>query len=148
MRLTESQAIYMMSNKNSKNVLTGYSAFEYNGLIYGCNSFYVYTSSEKMDRVQYSGIVFEHYHFNDEVYLREIHPNLYVPSRERAIVDAIAHMDKYYREGELIEALQDYTDQTDDYTLLYEVANHYGVSIDKIDEWIREAITSPPASIG
>lgn len=67
------------------------------------------------------------YHLNDEEYMRciDAENNVWVPTTERAIVDAVKFMDKSHDEGVAIEAFQNYLNNSPDLDKLYAVADHY-----------------------
>ena len=69
-------------------------------------------------------------------------PLLLIPTKERAIVEYIIN-EKWCDEGLLIEALKSYMFDfnTTDFTLLYEVADFFGLSREILDYWIHEAET-------
>ena len=66
------------------------------------------------------------------------HKNIHEPTKERALVETIKFHD-YFNEGILIEALQNYIRNVEDFSLLYEVAEYFSVSRDDVDYWINEA---------
>ena len=88
--------------------------------------------------------VFVKYYFNpygkDTKYTNPRKTNRYLhePTKERALVETIKFHD-YFNEGILIEALQNYIRNVEDFSLLYEVAEYFGVSRDDVDYWINEA---------
>ena len=68
----------------------------------------------------------------------QVNPLLLQPSKERAIVENIAHLD-WIDEGILIEAMQNYLLWFRNDEKLYKCADHFNVSREAIDYWIREA---------
>lgn len=70
----------------------------------------------------------------------ETNPMLLLPTPERAIVEYIQN-EKWCDEGVLIEALKTYEFRDDicSLSLLYEVAEFFGLSKDILDYWIIEA---------
>lgn len=67
-------------------------------------------------------------------------PVLLQPSKERALVECIKHLD-WCDEGILIEALKSYLLWFRDDEKLYVCAEHFNVGRDTIDYWINEALT-------
>lgn len=67
-------------------------------------------------------------------------PKLFIPTKERTIVDYVKLNDRYGDEGILIESLQSYLhDYGKDLTKLYEVASFYNLPKEQLDYWINEA---------
>lgn len=68
------------------------------------------------------------------------HPNILIPTRERAICEYILLKD-YFNEGILIEGIQNYLwHSNNDVSKLYEVGKHFYVNKELIDYWVNEAI--------
>ena len=68
------------------------------------------------------------------------HPNILVPTRERAIIEYIIFKD-YFDEGILIEGLKIYIQQNTDFTTLRDVAKYFKLKDSILDYWINEALT-------
>lgn len=67
------------------------------------------------------------------------HPNILIPSKERALVEFIIFHD-YFNEGILIEALQSYIyEKGDDLDELYKVASDFKIKKSLVDYWLQEA---------
>ena len=66
--------------------------------------------------------------------------NILEPTKERALVEYMLFHD-YFDEGILIEGIQTYGFQHDnDWSKLYPVAKYFGLSVDKLEYWINEAL--------
>ena len=66
--------------------------------------------------------------------------NILEPTQERALVEYMLFHD-YFDEGILIEGIQTYGFQHDnDWSKLYPVAKYFGLSVDKLEYWINEAL--------
>lgn len=144
------QINFIKANINRPHIIVGESALANNGLIYWSNCLKLWTPYETLDGVKYIGGVLEYYHLIDDKYLTVVDSdlNLYIPTQEKSIIDVILHLDEYYIEGLLIEALQNYIAQHDDLLTLYNVANYYGLSAKELDYWINEAINEDDMSMG
>ena len=85
------------------------------------------------------------YHYNPNIdYCYEVKPSktnplLLQPSKERAIVECILHLD-WIDEGLLIEGLKTYLDQFYNELKLQKVAKHFNLHESKLKYWINEAI--------
>ena len=141
--------LYVMSNSNNPLLVVGDSALDKNILIYSSSNVNLLTAFIELDNLQIGNIILEAYHFTDDYQVRELQDNIYVPSAERAIVDTIHFLDMNYNEGSLIEALQNYSRRVNrDFTKLYEAGEHYGVTKETIDYWIKEADEESDMSMG
>lgn len=84
------------------------------------------------------------YYYNPHIdYEYEVTPsptNYYLlkPSKERALVECILHLD-WIDEGLLIEGLQTYIDQFYDENKLMQVAEHFHLDKNTLEYWINEA---------
>ena len=65
-------------------------------------------------------------------------PLLLLPSKERALVECIKHLD-WIDEGLLIEGLRNYLDNFWDKKLLYEAAEHFELPMEELQYWLNEA---------
>lgn len=66
-------------------------------------------------------------------------PHLLLPTKERAIIESILHLDGV-DEGELLEAIRTYLLMYGGETVkLYEMADFFGLAAGELDGWIREA---------
>lgn len=65
-------------------------------------------------------------------------PNLLLPTKERALVECILHLD-WVDEGLLIEALKDYMERHWNEKEFYEVADHFGLDRETLEYWLKEA---------
>ena len=63
---------------------------------------------------------------------------LLLPSKERAVVECIKHLD-WIDEGLLIEGIQNYISNFWDKKLLYEAAAHFNLPEDELEYWLEEA---------
>lgn len=144
------QVNFIKANSDRPHIIVGESALANNGLIYWCNCLKLWTPYELLDGVKYHGGVLEYYHLIDDAYLDVVDSdlNLYIPTQEKSIVDVILHLEQYYIEGPLIEALQNYIAQHNDLLILYNVADYYGISSVDLDYWINEAINEDDMSMG
>lgn len=146
-------SIYLTANRGRDFLLVGIPSLVYNGLMYGnVNSepLVLYTPYSELDGVLNIDVHLEHNHFNDSdfVFVFSESNNLWLPTPERAIIDTIAFLNYNYIEGPLIESLQNYMYKRDDYTELYKVAEHYNVSRDTVDYWLKEAREESDMSMG
>lgn len=117
-------------------------------LIYDSTSVSILTNCRSIDMCQGVNLRYEYYHFRDDFELKEIAPNVFLPSAERAIVDTIVWLAKNYNEGALIEALQSYQQMGKDKSGLYRVADHYEVPHSCVDYWWEEAENETDMSMG
>lgn len=65
-------------------------------------------------------------------------PLLLLPSKERAVVECIKHLD-WIDEGLLIEGIQNYIRNFWNKKLLYEAAAHFKLPEDELEYWLEEA---------
>lgn len=148
--MEDCQLHFIKANSNRLHFIVGESALANNGLIYWNNCLKLWTPYEMLDGVSHYGGVLEYYHLIDEMYVKPVDEELmlYIPTQEKAIVDVIIHLERYYIEGPLIEALQNYIAQHDDLLTLYNVAQFYGLKSYDLDYWINETINEDDMSIG
>jgi len=123
-------------------VITGACAFARNGLIYASVTHLdLQTDIKEMDGfcTQVSG-----FHYNPEIDYEycvtesPTNPLLLLPTKERAIVECIRHLD-WIDEGFLIEGLKDYINYFWDSRLLLQAAQHFSLSYDELEYWLEEA---------
>lgn len=136
------------SDRKLKTLIVGETALACNSLVSGYNHWTVYTDEILMDKVPLGIITFEFYHCHDGKYLKEIYPNVYLPTPERAIIDTIIWQDENGTEGFLIEALQSYKEKGHKVSDLYECAEHYLVPHEVVDYWWKEALEDTDMSMG
>lgn len=149
MTFTENQLRFLLRNNSRTTSIVGHAALENNSLLYGNNFLTVYTPYDTLDNLTLGDVRLENYHYGDSKFMRRVGDKLYLPTREKAIIDTIAFLDKNYNEGELIEALQNYSRMVkEDYSKLYEVADYYKVSRETVDYWINEANEESDMSMG
>ncbi len=130
----------------SATVLTGIDALIVNGL--STTSFTVPTifiEIKEIHQLKVAGRITYFYLPNIDT-KNYLHPTpivnrIYMPIAERAIVELIRDDLWSIDEGEFLDGLGTYISWKEkyNYKLLLEVANHFGVSKDKIDYWIKEA---------
>lgn len=136
-------------NRKDKTVMVGSNALAANGLVSGYNIHIVQTRYKEMNKVPMKDIIFEFYHlWDNENYLTEISPNLYLPTAERAIIDCMVWQKENMDEGFLIEALQTYQYNGHKVEDLYECADHYLVPHEVVDYWWKEAEEEDDMSMG
>lgn len=136
-------------NRKDKTVVVGSNALAVNGLVSGYNIHIVQTRYKEMNKVPMKDIIFEFYHlWDNENYLTEISPNLYLPTAERAIIDCMVWQKENMDEGFLIEALQTYQYNGHKVEDLYECADHYLVPHEVVDYWWKEAEEEDDMSMG
>lgn len=99
--------------------------FTRNPDIHGCSSGMIY--------YYYSG----HMDLDYECSPLKDYPNIYLPTRERTLVQMIKYKN-YFNEGSLIEGLINYLEEPD-MDHLYSVAGHFKVKRETIDYWVNEA---------
>ena len=138
----------ILSDRSEPSVLVGETVLGINNLIYASPSYYILTNHPPLDGYINNDIRYEYYHFRDDFELKEIAPNVFLPSAERAIVDTIVWLKKNYNEGALIESLQSYQQMGKDKSGLYRVADHYEVPHSCIDYWWEEAENETDMSMG
>lgn len=125
-------------------VITGACALARNGLVYA-NAEHLELQSCVLD-VPVLRTVPCNFYYNPEIdWEYELTPSvtnplLLLPSKERALVECIKHLD-WVDEGFLIEALKDYLWRfyDADGEKLYKAAEHFDVSKEAIDYWLDEA---------
>lgn len=136
-------------NREDKTVIVGSNALAANGLVAGYTIHIVQTKYRIMNKVPMKDIIFEFYHlWDNEHYLTEISPNLYLPTAERAIIDCMVWQKENMDEGFLIEALQTYQYKGHKAEDLYECADHYLVPHEVVDYWWKEAEDEGDMSMG
>ena len=101
------------------------------------------TDDEKLDGIRLPMCRYVYYPNLDRLhYLVPSADNskLFIPVKERVIVDYIKLEDNYGDEGILIETLQNYLRNYEkDLDKLYEVASFYELSKEQLDYWLNEA---------
>lgn len=125
-----------------KYVITGACAFARLGLVHG-NPYHLdlQTAFPELDNL--NTIIFA-YHYNPNIdFSYQLCPSstnnlLLLPSRERAIVEVLLHLD-WCDEGILIEALRSYIDQFWNEEKLFAVADYFGLSREILNYWLEEA---------
>lgn len=127
--------------------ITGESALAMRKLIYDTRPMTILTDVIFLDNVHGINMMYEYYHFHDDYQLKEIAPNVFLPSPERAIIDTIVWLPENMNEGALIEALQNYQ-QKNGKEKLYECADHYNVPHEFVDVWWKEAEEESDMSMG
>ena len=127
---------------DNKLVLTGESAFVYNGLsVSGYYKPAVLTNKEFLKGVNLEGLV-RYCYISEPIdtthYVKPLEevPKILVPTIERAIVENIKYDLEFIDEGSFYDSLEMYDLNME---LLTEVANHFNVSIDKIKSHLKEA---------
>ena len=143
----EERIIEMSKLCESDCILTGNIALSMNKLIYGASPVSVCTKHAEIDGCSTPYGVYEYYHFKDKDFLMEIMEGIYLPSPEKAILDAIVWLPENSNEGYLVEALQTYQENNDK-SKLYEVADHYKVPHEFVDYWWKEAEEESDMSMG
>lgn len=138
----------VLSDRCEPSILVGETALGINHLMYTSPLYHILTNHPPLDGYVNNSIRYEYYHFRDDFELKEIAPNVFLPSAERAIVDAIVWLKKNYNEGALIEALQSYQQMGKDKSALYGVADHYEVPYSCIDYWWEEVENETDMSMG
>lgn len=138
----------ILSSRSEPSILVGETVLGMNGLIYTSPFYHILTNHSPLDGYTNDNIRYEYYHFRDDFELKEIAPNVFLPSAERAIVDAMVWLAKNYNEGALIEALQSYQSRVKDKAGLYRVADYYEVPHSCIDYWWEEAENETDMSMG
>lgn len=123
-------------------VLTGTSALERAGLVLAnLNNLDLQTAYSDADHLK---TVAGTYYYNpciDYNYClqpSESNPLLLKPTKERALVECILHLD-WIDEGLLIEGLQTYINQFWNEKKLYEAADHFGLDYATLEYWLEEA---------
>ena len=129
-------------------IITGNSALEYNGLVNGTDILSIVTEVKPLDGTIVNNVCYEFFHFKDREYTREIKPGVFLPTAEKALLDAIVWLPENYNEGQLIEALQSYQANDNDKSKLYEVSDYYKVPHEFVDYWWKEAEEESDMSMG
>lgn len=133
---------FLQANAPARFLLVGHRALSEHGFAIKSNLLTIYTPFEELTFVNLGDVHLSHYHFTDDAYLTlfdEEH-NIYLPSKERVLIDGMAWCEESYDEGELVEAIQDYIFECQrDFSKLYEVADHYGVKRELVDYWVKKA---------
>lgn len=146
---TKNQEMYIRANDGA--VLCGAPALSACGLVWGSNLIAVKTKYPDLHRLRLGDLYLSYYHFDDDAFIEKIDDtlNVYKPTAERAVIDAIEFMEKSYDEGKVIESLQEYIRiNNDNMSQLYLVADHYNVSRSKVDYWLNEAREEGDMSMG
>lgn len=124
-----------------KSVLCGFTALSRNGLIiFNADHLCLQTSIDN----DLDCDIFTYYYNSNIDYCYEVKPSktnplLLQPSKERAIVECILHLD-WIDEGLLIEGLKTYLDQFYNEPKLQKVAKHFNLHESELKYWINEAI--------
>lgn len=125
-----------------KKVLCGPCALARAGLCtYSTVLLFLETAYKEIDGICAACITYWYYpniDYEYELTPGEKNPLILHPSKERAIVEFIMR-DKAADEGILIEALKSYLLWFRNDEKLYKCAEHFGVSKETIDYWIKEA---------
>lgn len=125
-------------------VMVGISALCYSGLsTANCYVPDLLTTIEGIDGVLIAGMV-NYYYIGDIDYTAYVTPlkevtNILIPTYERAIVECIKHDLRFADEGYFVEAVDRYLSFFYNRPLLEEVANHFGVPMEKVDYWLKES---------
>ena len=125
-----------------KTVLCGSSALSFAGLIMFNTTHYTLQTSEEL--LHNSELYFITLKYNQtidygyKVAPSKSNPMLLLPTKERALVECIKHLD-WVDEGLLIEGLKNYIMQFWDEKELYEVAGHFGLDRGTLEYWLEEA---------
>lgn len=123
-------------------VLTGVCMLARNGMVYAnVTHLDLQTSIEEMHLFR-TGI--SSFFFNPDIDYgycvseSASNPLLLLPSKERAIVECIKHLD-WVDEGLLIEGIQNYISDFWNEKLLYEAASHFNLPEEELEYWLEEA---------
>ncbi len=123
-------------------VLTGACMLARNGMVYASVTHLdLQTDIKEMD-LFYAGI--SSFFYNPDIDYEYCvsksvsNPLLLLPSKERAVVECIKHLD-WIDEGLLIEGIQNYISNFWDKKLLYEAAAHFNLPEDELEYWLEEA---------
>lgn len=129
---------------------TGRTALVYSGLIQASDRVKdVATSNKNLDwcRAGRTRYIFNQT-LDDNTYTKLVDNGVHTPIPERALIEWIIN-DHIIDEGTFIWAMQNYLNSSDkNLPLLYEVANHFGVSRETVDYWIKEAEEEDDMSMG
>lgn len=125
-------------------IVCGSTSLARNALIYaGADNLNLQTSRQRYNGMNV-GMFTLHYNpdidWKYELKPSETNPLLLLPSKERAIVECIKHLD-WVDEGLLVEALKNYLWRfyDADGEKLYKVAKYFDVPKETIDYWLDEA---------
>lgn len=125
-----------------RSVCSGFTSLSRCGLIvFNDTHVCLQCNSRQLDNKSFCYFTFQHnknIDYEYEVIPSPTNPLLLQPSKERALVENILHLD-WIDEGLLIEALQTYLDQFYDEEKLYRVAAYFGLDKDTLNYWIKEA---------
>lgn len=135
---------------NGGGAISDCPALAMNGLAWGSNLTAIWTRFESLHRINLGDIYLTHYHFDDDAHLKKIDDelNVYLPTPDRCLIDAVKFVEKSYDEGVFIEAMQNYLRKHKDLSELYAVADHYNVPKADVDYWIAEALEESDMSMG
>lgn len=126
-------------------VMTGISSMCYNGMsLWEVYEPELLMTIESLDNMHVEGMV--HYFYAPDIDytnyvtpLKEF-PFVLIPSFERSIVENIKHDLRFIDEGAFLDTLERYvTGAFYNEELLYDVADYFNVSRDKIDYWVEES---------
>lgn len=138
-----------LGNRINENILiTGNTALSMNNLIYDSTPITICTNIKNLNCTPGENYWREFYHFKDLSNCKEIADRVYLPTPERAIVDAIVWLPENCNEGQLIEALQTYQDKISKMDELYKLADYYKVPRHFVDYWWKEAEEESDMSMG
>ena len=125
-------------------VLSGHSVFSYRGM--SCSGSYMpflYTENKMLDGVTFNPFVSYWYTDNQDVsnYVELLKGtnNIYLPTIERAIIEALRNDLRCTIEDYFYDDFSRYIEFDMDYKKLCEVADFYGLSREKLDYYINEA---------
>ena len=131
-------------------IYTGNTALVYAGLIQESTAIKDISSwRTKVDGCVAPGVRYLYNpNFDDKRYLRRLPDNSMTPIAERALVEYIQN-EKHRDEFTIIWALQNYLNsEHKNMSLLYEVADHFNLSREIVDYWVKEAIEENDISMG
>lgn len=123
-------------------IITGACALTRNGLIYANAEHLVLQTGVKslngLQTIPCTWYYNDNIDWNFEVTPSPTNPNLLLPSKERALIECIKHLD-WIDEGFLIEALKDYISYYYNETKLKNAADHFNVAWETVTYWLQEA---------
>lgn len=147
MHISNWQRTYLVTNGGG--CVSGSTSFNWNGMVHGTNLMDLWTKCKGLHSIQVGDIYLTHYHFDDDTFLKKIDElNVYLPTPERCLIDAVKFVEKSYDEGVFIEAMQNYLRKHKDLSELYAAADHYNVPKADVDYWIAEALEESDMSMG
>ena len=131
--------------------ICGVPALAANGLSWWSSLIAGWTMFPSIHRLRLGDFYWSHYHLDDDAYIVNVDPelNVYKPTAERALIDAMVFMEQSYDEGVAIEAMQNYIRKNmDNFAELYRVADHYSVDHGLVAYWLNEAREESDMSMG